>query len=537
MYPAQPAPPDPSPGGGRGLLQHASGGGPHAALALRSYQRGIDDLDYEVIAIDNGSDPDQRLDAAEVASYGPEFRCVDLRAGAAPSPTVALNQGIALARGDAIALMIDGAHVLTPGVLHYGMTALATYAPAVVAAQQWYVGPGQQGDAQQAGYDQAAEDLLFKRIQWPVDGYRLFEIGHFIGDRDWFDGIVESNCLFVPRSLLEQLGGFDDSFSMPGGGYANLDLFERLGSSPGIRAASILGEGSFHQVHGGTTTNVADAEIRRGLVFSYGEHFRELRGRTLVGLNDPVHYVGAMATKAARRTRSRREITLGFDPLRDPVDGDNAPKPVAFVPDELKLAAIEAIWNNQAWKTATWLGQPVGRFPTDLYSYQELLVQVRPTLVLVAGDDPGLGGRALFMASILDQLGHGRVVALVADPDTDGFPTHARAEHVVGAAETSTVADKAVEIGGDPARTVVFIGLGAVHRVIAAFELYAPSSPSGPTSWWRTPWSMGDRSNRGSDPVRTKRWSTSSNAIGSSPSTRPTSATPSPSIVMAFSSG
>ena len=74
------------------------------------------------------------------------------------------------------------------------------------------------------GYDQAYEDRLFEQIDWPTDGYRLFEIGHFIGDRDWFDGVWESNCMFVPRKLLEQVGGFDESFSMPGGGYANLEL-------------------------------------------------------------------------------------------------------------------------------------------------------------------------------------------------------------------------------------------------------------------------------------------------------------------------
>ena len=44
----------------------------------------------------------------------------------------------------------------------------------------------------------------------------------------WFDGMWESNALFVPRSLLEQVGCFDESFAMPGGGYANLELFERL---------------------------------------------------------------------------------------------------------------------------------------------------------------------------------------------------------------------------------------------------------------------------------------------------------------------
>ena len=49
---------------------------------------------------------------------------------------------------------------------------------------------------------------------------------------------------------------------MPGGGYANLDLFERLAVTPGVTLATILGEGSFHQVHGGTTTNQPDADER-----------------------------------------------------------------------------------------------------------------------------------------------------------------------------------------------------------------------------------------------------------------------------------
>jgi cephalosporin hydroxylase len=444
----------------------------------RSYQRDVEALDYEVIVIDNGSAPDQRLDESFVRSFGPEFRLLDLGADARASPTAALNRASAIARGDVLAFMIDGAHVLTPGVLRLGMTALSTYAPAIVATQQWYVGPGQQGDALHAGYDQEVEDRLFARINWPVDGYRLFEIGHFIGERDWFDGIVESNCLFVPRHLLEQVGGFDDSFSMPGGGYANLDLFERLGASPGVRVASILGEGTFHQVHGGTTTNVADAAVRRDLVVSYGQHFDELRGRGLVGLTKPVHFVGSMATKAARRTRSRRELSFSFDALRDPVGGGGAEATLsAPVPDELKLAVIEAVWHNRAWREATWLGHRVARLPTDLYSYQELLTQVRPGAVVIAGDDQGLGGRALFAASICDQLGRGRVVAVGRSEAGDG-PSHARIVRVVGAPEDPAVAeDVRAALGEVAADAVVFLGLGAVERVIGAFELYAPLVP------------------------------------------------------------
>ena len=75
-----------------------------------------------------------------------------------------------MAHGNALALMIDGAHIVTPGVLRFGLAGLATYRPAIVATQQWYVGPGQQGDAMDNGYDQAYEDRLFDAINWPNDG-------------------------------------------------------------------------------------------------------------------------------------------------------------------------------------------------------------------------------------------------------------------------------------------------------------------------------------------------------------------------------
>ena len=103
------------------------------------------------------------------------------------SPIFALNAGIAAANGHNIGVMIDGAHVLTPGVLHWGLEGLAQHEPAIVTTQQWYVGPGQQPEVMAHGYDQGYEDELFEKIQWPQNGYRLFEIGHFIGFRDWFD--------------------------------------------------------------------------------------------------------------------------------------------------------------------------------------------------------------------------------------------------------------------------------------------------------------------------------------------------------------
>jgi cephalosporin hydroxylase len=439
----------------------------------RSYQQGIEDLRYEVLVIDNGSPEGTALTAAEVESHGPEFRFIDMGDDAMPSPTVALQRGIAESRGDVVAVMVDGAHVLTPGVLRLGVAGCRTYAPGVVAVQQWYVGPGQQGDSQQAGYDQEVEDRLFRNVGWPIDGYRLFEIGHFIGDRDWFDGIVESNCVFAPRWLIESVGAIDDSFSMAGGGYENLDMFERLANHPGVHAVSLLGEGSFHQFHGGTTTNVADEAVRRRKISSYREHFRDLRGRDLVGVTKPINYLGSMATKAARRTRSRREIKMAFSPDRDTVT-TTAAEPV-LVPDEVKYAAIEAMWDRHAWRDATWLGRPVNRYPTDLHSYQELLVDVRPGAVVLVGDDPGLAGRALHAASVLELGGiDGRVVAVGGTAAE--VPDHPRITAVPGDALAADVVDRVrLEVAG--AGAVVFLGLGAAERVLRGFDLYSPLVP------------------------------------------------------------
>ena len=81
----------------------------------RAYQQEIDDLDYEVIVVENGSSDEQRLGEDFVRGFGPEFRYLDLGSDATPSPAYALNRGIAISRGESLALMIDGAHVLTPG--------------------------------------------------------------------------------------------------------------------------------------------------------------------------------------------------------------------------------------------------------------------------------------------------------------------------------------------------------------------------------------------------------------------------------------
>lgn len=434
----------------------------------RSYQEGVGGLSFEVLVIDNGSDPDQRLDEAFVAGFGPEFRLIDMGDDAASTPIPALNRGIAEGRGEHYALMIDGAHVLTPGVYRFAMSALREHAPAIVATQQWYVGPGQQGDAMQDGYDQEYEDKLFEKIKWPRAGYRLFEIGSFVGERDWFDGVWESNCLFVSRAQLRQVGGFEEGFDEAGGGYSNLEIYERLGSSPDVNVCSMIGEGSFHQIHGGTTTNQIDPVERRRRVHGYGEKFADIRGRPFKGPGKPLLYVGRLPNESARRTKARRLGAKSF--AVEETDGlPSAPVPM---PDDVAQGFTEAVWKTLPWRSTSWLGAPIESAPTDLVAYQEIIATVRPDAIVETG---GGGGRTLFLASMCDLVGHGRVIAVGAA--ADGRPTHDRIEYVDGTPDDAATAATVAGMVGEGRALVVLGGRAdraTTHREFTRYEALVP---------------------------------------------------------------
>lgn len=230
---------------------------PRTLLSLSAgYQRDIAPGDYEVIVLDNGSDP--ALDPEMVAGFGDNFRLIRLDP-APPSPAHAVNRGIAEARGDVVGVMIDGARIASPGLLHFALHGAHLYSKAVVATLGWYLGFDFQRFAMRSGYDAAREDALLGSINWPEDGYRLFEISTLDESsvEGWFCPIAESNALFLKRELWDELQGVDERFDAPGGGLVNLDVFDRALGLPDAQLVILLGEGTFHQLHGGIATNGA----------------------------------------------------------------------------------------------------------------------------------------------------------------------------------------------------------------------------------------------------------------------------------------
>jgi hypothetical protein len=257
-------------------------------------------LEYEVIIVDNGSS--SRLSIDEGVLGGVPLTIFENRS-CSPSPVLAANQGVAKSSGRLICLMLDGAHILTPGVFQLALAADRAYINSVIATRYFFLGPDEQNISIEAGYNQEEEDRLLNAIDWPSNGYGLFDIGtpfrSGAKNISWLNRMFESNCLFLGRTLFDELGGFDTRFDLPGGGFANLDFFKRACDFEGSTPVQLIGEGSFHQVHGGTTTNTSIA-TRKKQTQAYRDQFQEIRGHIDLISKKPVQYIGHLPTEGSK---------------------------------------------------------------------------------------------------------------------------------------------------------------------------------------------------------------------------------------------
>lgn len=236
------------------------------------YQRGVSESEYEVIAIDHGSAIP--LEVSMVERMGSNFTLV--RTAPAPSPAAAINRCALQSRGDLVCICIDGARMLSPGIVRHMCDAARMSTEPVIATLGFHLGPKRQNLSMQEGYCQAVEDSLLESVGWRADGYSLFSIASLAGSSrgGWLRPLGESNCLAVTRGMFERLGGLDERFVAPGGGLVNLDFYRRAVDACDM-LVMLLGEGTFHQFHGGVATNVPP-EVHPGA--SFAAEYSSIRG-------------------------------------------------------------------------------------------------------------------------------------------------------------------------------------------------------------------------------------------------------------------
>lgn len=243
-------------------------------------QRGVMGGDYEIVLIENESDDalgEARARAA-LGAGGPRLT-YRLASDDSQSPVGAVNQGVALTRAPHVAILIDGARMLSPGVIRGTLDALRADPEAAVSVPGYHLGEELQQIAVNKGHDAATDRALLAKVGWPADGYRLFDIAVLSGScrAGFFRPHAESNFLALSRAKWQRVGGMDARYRGHGGGMANPDLYKRVLESPGTALYLLWAEGTFHQFHGGVTTNT-QGEARAAIMAAIQAQDRALRG-------------------------------------------------------------------------------------------------------------------------------------------------------------------------------------------------------------------------------------------------------------------
>jgi cephalosporin hydroxylase len=360
-------------------------------------QVGVNSATYEIIVVDNGSCC--ACQEKDFAGSAPSPRLLRVESANA-SPARAANLGIGAARGDLVGVFIDGARMASPGLLAGAVQASLLHPRAVIATLGFHLGSEVQMESVRRGYCREVEDRLLEEVAWEADGYRLFGISAFAGSSagGWFAPISESNGIFMSRNLWAELGGFDERFIQPGGGFVNLDLYRRACLANDVQLVVLLGEGTFHQVHGGAATNALvspSKQFRDEYVSLRGESFSPPRVEPLfLG-----HVRKPVLPSIALSTRHERAATW-------------APPAAA----QESLAVSEREWLDacalsgpalssiqQAVLRTRYRGRLFLKSPFDIAIYLQLIQRLRPRAVIEIGAKEG--GSAQWFADTLQNHG------------------------------------------------------------------------------------------------------------------------------------
>jgi cephalosporin hydroxylase len=102
----------------------------------------------------------------------------------------------------------------------------------------------------------------------------------------------------------------------------------------------------------------------------------------------------------------------------------------------------------------SWFGHPILKCPFDIWTYQELIFDTKPELIIECGTR--YGGGALYLASLLDLRGGAGTVLTIDIEAVDNRPSHPRITYVNGSTLDPAIVDR-VRAAATGKRTMVIL--------------------------------------------------------------------------------
>jgi cephalosporin hydroxylase len=126
----------------------------------------------------------------------------------------------------------------------------------------------------------------------------------------------------------------------------------------------------------------------------------------------------------------------------------------------------------QQFGNTFWMGVPIQKLPFDTWAIQEILWEVRPDVIVETGTYKG--GSAYYYATLLDAIGHGRILSVDIEPQPD-LPRHGRITYLVGSSTAPSIIEQ-IQRSIQPGEKVLVL-LDSAHsaeHVSREISLYGP---------------------------------------------------------------
>jgi len=145
----------------------------------------------------------------------------------------------------------------------------------------------------------------------------------------------------------------------------------------------------------------------------------------------------------------------------------------------LRGKIYEAIGKYRYTYNFNWFGRPIIQLPEDILTMQEIILRVKPDLIIETG--VAHGGSLVFSASMLELLGEGEVVGVdieIRPHNREAIENHhlsKRIKLIEGSSIDENVVDRVRAEAKGKRRVMVFLDSNHTHEhVLRELEFYSP---------------------------------------------------------------
>lgn len=224
-------------------------------FSLSRYYQNLNN--YEVLVFSNGG---KKINKNFFYKFGKNFKYKHI-VDAEPHPFYEINNFIKNTNYENIVIVCDGGRICSYNILEDYNKLLNEDKNNVCICPGYHLGFDLQRKSVKFGYDREFEEKILFNSRWWLEKSSIFDISVFGGstNKNLYSVMpLETNCLGINKDLFLEIGGFTKGFKIPGGGQINLDLFQKICKNESISINYFINHGTFHQLHGGASTNSKD---------------------------------------------------------------------------------------------------------------------------------------------------------------------------------------------------------------------------------------------------------------------------------------